>query len=314
MFRQTHAVVRHPDGQEYHWSARVNRKGRHRLEHKHDSQKPRYQRTFLQRVSRIFTAIEYWNISWWVAIIFTIGSIVWCINGVYAFVPFVNSGMAENQDAVSWTSWLGATIFEIGGILAFVEAWTVDDDAYFGWHLFHHKQDEEEGSPPADDLNRSDSSQQEKAKKSPEKRRKSRDLGLWAAAVQMVAATIFWMAGWTSLPVIFNSIKEKSGLLAGVYWTPQIAGIGFMISGLLFMLEVQKKWYKPELANPGWHVGFWNVIGGLGFFLCAAFGYSERSWRKYQSSLSTFWGSWAFLISSIAQWYEAVNPVQPKGV
>lgn len=47
------------------------------------------------------------------------------------------------------------------------------------------------------------------------------------------------------------------------------------------------------------HVGLWNLIGAFGFTLCAAFGYGSvsTSWLEYQSVLSTFWGSWAFLVS-----------------
>ena len=90
------------------------------------------------------------------------------------------------------------------------------------------------------------------------------------------------------------------------------------------MLETQKKWYVPALGTLGWHIGFWNLIGALGFTvsfpysldiyhsrrspkLCGALGYSQSDAVIYQSSLSTFWGGWAFLIASLIQWYEAVS-------
>jgi len=51
-----------------------------------------------------------------------------------------------------------------------------------------------------------------------------------------------------------------------------------------------------------------NLVGALGFTLCGAFGYAQAQyWPDYQSSLSTFWGGWAFLIGSTAQWVEALN-------
>lgn len=53
----------------------------------------------------------------------------------------------------------------------------------------------------------------------------------------------------------------------------------------------------------------WNFVGGTGFTICGAFGYSTVHWAQYQSAFSTFWGGWAFLIGSILQLYEAVNPV-----
>ena len=56
----------------------------------------------------------------------------------------------------------------------------------------------------------------------------------------------------------------------------------------------------------------WNFIGGVGFALCGALGYGSvsKSGVLYQSTLCTFWGSWAFLIGSVLQWYESVNGVQ----
>jgi hypothetical protein len=90
--------------------------------------------------------------------------------------------------------------------------------------------------------------------------------------------------------------------------TPQIVGgCGFIASGTLFMLETQKKLYRPNFEVLGWHVGFWNLIGGVGFTLCPAFGYDTHSWAQYQASLSTFWASWAFLIGSLIQLYESLQ-------
>lgn len=31
------------------------------------------------------------------------------------------------------------------------------------------------------------------------------------------------------------------------------------------MLETQHRWYKPALGTLGWHIGFWNLIGAIGF-------------------------------------------------
>lgn len=31
------------------------------------------------------------------------------------------------------------------------------------------------------------------------------------------------------------------------------------------MLETQSKWYIPAPKVLGWHIGFWNLIGAVGF-------------------------------------------------
>ncbi|KAL9078539.1 MAG: hypothetical protein Q9157_002530 [Trypethelium eluteriae] len=132
------------------------------------------------------------------------------------------------------------------------------------------------------------------------------ELGFLASLVQFFAATIFWIAGFTALPHINSALSP--GALDGIYWTPQVlGGVGFIVSGFLFMLETQPNWYTPALGTLGWHIGLWNLIGGVGFTLCPAFGYCTKSWCVYQASLSTFWGSWAFLVGSAVQWYESLQ-------
>lgn len=71
-----------------------------------------------------------------------------------------------------------------------------------------------------------------------------------------------------------------------------------IISSLLFMLEVQTKWYLPAPKLLGWHVGFWNLIGAIGFTLCGALGFAAEHSEsiEYALTLSTFVGSWAFLV------------------
>jgi hypothetical protein len=56
--------------------------------------------------------------------------------------------------------------------------------------------------------------------------------------------------------------------------------------------------YKPALKTLGWHIGLWNLVGGIGFTLCPAVGFGSESSAalEYASALSTFVGSWAFLV------------------
>jgi hypothetical protein len=140
-----------------------------------------------------------------------------------------------------------------------------------------------------------------------------RELGFLACVAQLCGATIFWISGFTALPGIMNHLTPHKGLLDGVFWVPQVVGgTGFIISGTLFMLETQERWWKPALGTLGWHIGLWNLIGGIGFTLCPIFGFYTSEAMVYQSALATFWGSWAFLIGSVIQLYESLQkyPVQ----
>lgn len=126
------------------------------------------------------------------------------------------------------------------------------------------------------------------------------EIGFLACSAQMIGATIFWIAGLTALPGIQNKLSR--GALIGVYWVPQIVGgCGFIISGALFMLETQKKWYIPALDTLGWHIGLYNFIGGVGFMLCPCFGIDTQSWAQYEASLTTVSNSSAIFNSEVSQ-------------
>ena len=141
------------------------------------------------------------------------------------------------------------------------------------------------------------------------------ELGFLACLAQLMGASVFWISGFTALPGVNNNLGSQ-GLLDGIYWVPQIiGGTGFIVSGTLFMLETQAHWYTPAFGTLGWHIGFWNLVGACGFTLCGALGPAYgNSGAEYEASLATFWGSWAFLIGSLIQWYESLDkhPVENK--
>jgi hypothetical protein len=126
-----------------------------------------------------------------------------------------------------------------------------------------------------------------------------RDVGFLACSSQMFGATVFWIAGFTSLPPILNKLTLAQ--TNGAYWLPQvIGGMGFVVSSTLFMIEVQPKWYIPAPRVLGWHIGVWNLVGAIGFTLCGALGFDAADTSvNYALALSTFVGSWAFLVSFV---------------
>ncbi|KAH9477513.1 hypothetical protein JR316_0009732 [Psilocybe cubensis] len=325
IFHPTHAVFTvAQDGAEQRWFSRWHRKRLYK-------RPPNQIGSFWARIANM-RRLEYWNVSWWVAISFTLGSIVWVINGFAAFLPFTDSSFTKAPNSQGWTAFLGATIFEIGSIFGIWEAWNRDDATHFGWNakraLFTHKLEKgggKEGLSESESGSRSPvsmpvSDAEEEDESAPEHRwiwfstngKFFRELGFLGAFSQLVAASIFWISGFTAIPNIQEKLMDNQGLNDGIYWTPQvIGGTGFMISGTFIMLEAQKIWWKPNITSLGWHVGFWNFIGAVGFTLSGAFGYAATasSGAEFESALSTFWGGWAFLIGSIVQWYECVNSV-----
>jgi hypothetical protein len=279
-----------------------------------------------------------------VAIVFTLGSVVWCINAFFVWYPLQNPS-TEFSDEISSgggiTAFIGATIFEFGSILLMIEAINENRSDCFGWALeevieetgmmrlrsdecTHHHNNRKnfvgKGKAREDRLPLDTTMALKDQPNSSSARTWTwwptwheltthyfKEIGFLACLAQMIGASVFWISGFTALPGIYNKLSVPA--TNGAYWAPQvIGGCGFIVSGTLFILETQQKWYLPSPKVLGWHIGLWNLIGGIGFTLCGALGFaSANSGAVYQGSLATFWGSWAFLIGSSIQWFESLD-------
>ena len=381
---------------QFEWRSRDNRKGRHKLlvtpaisnadTHYLTPNSTATFRAVGLGIWRMFTYFPYWDVSWLVAVIFTLGSVMWVINGFFAWLPIVrpDTEFDSELDSAGWTAFIGATIFVIGSVLLMIEAVNENRAGCFGWALeqvfegaekgvrwqvraekrcrHHHSnkknfvgkghRNSSSTSATATGMNSPSTAGQKRGEAAPDtpesasERMPSVDpsetyaigsgkswqwypslhdltthyiyeLGFLACSFQMFGATVFWIAGFTSIPQIFNTLESlgQKSLNYG-YWIPQIVGgAGFIASSFCFMLETQRKWYIPAWGTLGWHIGVWNLIGAFGFTLCGALGPAYwNAGAQYQAALSTFWGSWAFLIGSVVQWYESLDthPVEEK--
>ncbi|PQE19464.1 integral membrane protein [Rutstroemia sp. NJR-2017a WRK4] len=326
------------------WRSRDNRKGRHAISVKPSAAHtvPRSTstpRAVLRGILRMFTSYPYYDVSYLVAAIFTIGSVVWVINAFFVWLPLEKPSTefsGEIEDAGGITAFIGATIFEIGSVFLMLEAINEDRTGCFGWAVEEVWEEEEgrlgmklekgncrhhhgnkrnlvgKGKEVEDGKTSTDPTAARSWQWWPSmhalRTQYLHNIGFLACSFQMLGATIFWIAGFTALPPIFNRLTSTAAQ-NGAYWLPQvIGGTGFIISGALFMLETQKKWWLPAWGTLGWHIGAWNLIGGIGFTLCGALGFgSANSGVAYEASLATFWGSWCFLIGSVIQWYESLE-------
>ncbi|KAI9727698.1 MAG: hypothetical protein M1828_005926 [Chrysothrix sp. TS-e1954] len=134
------------------------------------------------------------------------------------------------------------------------------------------------------------------------------EIGYVACSIQGFGATLYGITGIVVLPGILSSLASWQEEAA--FWIPQIvASCCFLTASLLFTLETQTKWYRPEVGVLGWWIGAWATLGSIGFLLSGSFGAASFSvtYGEYQADLSSLWGSAAYLISSLLQWYEAIN-------
>jgi hypothetical protein len=82
----------------------------------------------------LFTRFPYWDISWCVAVVFTLGSVVWVANGFTGVLPLVGQYPAEEMElANTWSAFAGSLIFFLGSYLLFLEAINANRGGCFGW-------------------------------------------------------------------------------------------------------------------------------------------------------------------------------------
>lgn len=265
---------------------------------------------------RMLTYYPIWDISFDVAYVFTIGSVIWVINAFFVWLPLVRPDTEFKNEGLyggGITAFIGATVFEFGSFLLMAEAVNENKTGCFGWALENAVSHEDEGAvskalkPSKSHCIHHHSNKHNLVGKShsygmkPESDLTGRSwvwcpskedirthylhsLGFLASFSQLIGASIFWISGLTALPGIYDRMSRPITII--FFWTPQVlGGIGFIISGTLFMVETQSKWWKPAPRILGWWIGVWNLIGGVGFTLCPAFGYDESSWAQYQACL-----------------------------
>lgn len=328
------------EGVQREFRTRDNRKGRHALAVTPESANnakfltppaTNTAKETLKGIVRMFTTFPVWDVSYLVAVIFTIGSVVWCINAFFVWLPLEAPSTefpGEIANAGGISAFIGATIFEVGSVLLMIEAVNENRADCFGWaveevleengllrlrpHTCTHHHKNKKNLVGKGKASEGDMSSGQSFTWWPTwhelRTHYFKEVGFLACLSQMIGATIFWISGFTALPPIFDRLTTTAAQ-NGAYWAPQvIGGTGFIISGTLFMLETQQKWYLPAWEVLGWHIGAWNLIGGIGFTLCGVLGFaSANSGCVYQGSLATFWGSWCFLIGSAIQWFESLD-------
>jgi hypothetical protein len=84
----------------------------------------------------MFTWYPVWDVSYLVAIIFTLGSVVWVFNAFFVWLPLQEPSTefgGEIANAGGITAFIGATIFEVGSVLLMIEAINENKTDCFGW-------------------------------------------------------------------------------------------------------------------------------------------------------------------------------------
>lgn len=137
----------HASDIKFKWRSRDNRKGRHTLaidppfNSSAQYLTPDLSSTLgeaTRGIIRMVTQYPYWDVSYLVAITFTLGSCVWVINAFFVWLPLVKPNTEFHDEILvggGVSAFIGATIFEIGSVLLIVEAVNENRAGCFGWAL-----------------------------------------------------------------------------------------------------------------------------------------------------------------------------------
>jgi hypothetical protein len=128
------------------------------------------------------------------------------------------------------------------------------------------------------------------------------DLLFLAGIIQEIGAVIFSIATITSIPGVIDFTNTLLVSLSNLF-PAAFGGFLFLVASILQIIDAQEKRWKPLIGKLYWHVGVWNAIGSLGFLFAGALPFVGSEEATFQGILAGFWGSWAFLIGSVLQWY-----------
>lgn len=316
----------------YRWSARRHRKGRYPELVPHPGAEQRFQ-VHHHRPKSLLAPFGYklfgWqpsSISYWVAMGFTVGSIVWVVNGVFAMWPLSNS--KAQLYALGYTAFAGGFLFLVASYAGVLEALNADESVTFGHEVKHDVESltavvnhgatgpGTTASKPLTNMAAAASSNGNGGPYGDGKEKGKRrwrwwgwdwhSLSWWLTFLQLCGAIVFGVSACITGPphvLPMDVMTHHHYILWDVlYWLPQCIGsIFFIVNSILAMWEAQHSWWRIRPLDLGWHVGFWNLLGGIGFFLSGAFGfkqYPNECCQHWGTAFSTFWGSIFFLMSS----------------
>lgn len=99
------------------------------------------------------TVFAWWDVSWWIGVLFTVGSAIFVASGVVYWLPVAHPSRIYpyNEEVIGGImSFIGATLFEVGGILLVVEAVNANQTGCFGWALEQAWEDSRDKLPGDD--------------------------------------------------------------------------------------------------------------------------------------------------------------------
>jgi hypothetical protein len=131
------------------------------------------------------------------------------------------------------------------------------------------------------------------------------DMCFMSPTITFIGTFIFMLAIITAVPGVIN-LSDRTTFFLGNLFPGTLGGVLFTTASVMQTIDAQDRWYLAKPMSLDWHVGLCNTIGSIGFTLASALFFLETSEGALQAGLASLWGSWAFLVASLLQWYGAM--------
>lgn len=289
----THLVYELPDGRAYHWESRRHRKGRGGVVESSGQKAPARPRQGFR-----WWGWEFNSLTWWIAIIFTLGSVMLIVGALGPLMP------NRVVHAVTF-SFLGSLCFTIANYLSLLEIFNADRKV----------------QPEVEQL---DSTSPAGSAADDMARRSSRSTGFrwWVWMPQelaFVATFIMFVGGLVfKLCYVFGVLKWLNWIEVDILINmPGLIGaMCFLVGSYLYIVEVVHKPWGAQFRNIAWWSAITCFLGSIGYAISGFYGFFgegpiviEQTWSNYAA---VFAGAVFFFVSSYLMVPEALDHPQEE--
>ena len=221
--------------------------------------------------------LRFWapsRLTWWVAVLFTIGSALFSVGGYGISFPKDSPEVLTAGMNLDWIFFIGSIFFTSAASCQLLESINAGDSeglyleeklpTTFQWIAWHPKR-----------------------------------IGYMASLVQLIGTVMFNFNTGNAFISDLNWIQQDI-----LIWTPNIIGcICFLIASRLAFMEVCHGYWGWQPGNIEWWITVFNLLGSIGFMISALYALAvppgdSSATFSWLSAFFTFQGGVCFFIAS----------------
>lgn len=290
-----------PDGTPVVWTSRRHRKARGL---KTTETKAQIERPELRKASK--PQYVYWGyrpraIAWWIASLFTFGSIFFMIGALPEMFPAI-SGNEALDTYVKVSFFIGSVFFTVAGYVQLIEAMNVDLDISTDVQAVIDQRSERSTGQPV-----------KQVRKLYWFKWRGDRLGFLASFVQSMGTVVFNVNCFFAIFIGLGWVTEDL-----LVWVPStIASTLFISASYIMIMEVSHGRWSWNYRQISWWISICSLMGSIGFFVSSIFGFFGQGpiliGQEWSANFVLLLGCIFFLMSSYLMLPEMLNKQTETG-